>query len=95
MASDNSPETLLTVQKRNEIIEALKKKGAPRPCPMCGTNKWAIGDGYFSNSLQKDFSSVNLGGVGIPSIPVICSNCGFISQHAVGALGLLPKESGE
>ena len=93
MAYVKTPDGLLTVEQRNEIIETLKKKGAPRACPMCGTNKWAIGEGYFSNSLQRDVSSVSLGGVGIPSIPVICSNCGFISQHALGALGMLPKET--
>jgi predicted RNA-binding Zn-ribbon protein involved in translation (DUF1610 family) len=91
MADEKPPESMLTVEQRKELVAALEKRGVPRACPMCGTNKWALGEGYFSNSLQRDFTSVNLGGIGIPSIPIICSNCGFISQHALGALGLLPK----
>jgi hypothetical protein len=33
---------------------------------------------------------LSLGGLGIPSIAIICNRCGFISQHALGTLGLLP-----
>jgi hypothetical protein len=30
----------------------------------------------------------------VPAIAIACSNCGFISQHAAGALGLLPAPQG-
>ena len=31
----------------------------------------------------------------IPSIPIICNRCGFISSHALGILGLLPPKTGD
>jgi len=95
MADEKGPDGLLTVQQKNNIATALGKRGVPRACPMCGTSKWVIGDGYFYNTLQGDVTSVNLAGVGIPCVPLICSHCGFISQHALGALGLLPAQLAE
>lgn len=92
MADEKSPQPqLLSQARKEEIIAALKKKGVPRACPMCSTNNWAIGEGYFNNALSVQLSSISLGGVSIPAIPIICANCGFISQHALGALGLLPQ----
>jgi len=32
------------------------------------------------------------GGLNIPSITVICTNCGHILDFSLGVLGLLPKE---
>lgn len=84
---------LLSLAQKEELIAALEKKGVPRACPMCVTNSWTIADGYFNNTLQANPSAINLGGVGIPTVAIICSNCGFISQHAIGVLGFLPNES--
>jgi hypothetical protein len=32
-----------------------------------------------------------MGGGGVPTVLVACSNCGHLMQHAIGALGLLPS----
>lgn len=85
----------LTKEEKKKIIDALSKKGVKVICPMCGNKHFILADGYFSNTLQQDIKNVSLGGSGIPTIPVVCSNCGFISQHALGVLGLLPKEENE
>ena len=52
-----------------------------------------MADGYFNNNMQTDFGSISIGGPAIPTIGIICDNCGFVSQHAIGVLGLLPKEN--
>jgi hypothetical protein len=31
------------------------------------------------------------GGQTVPAAAIVCNRCGFLSQHALGALGLLPK----
>lgn len=87
---------MFSEEKKQELIRALdgrlKQFGIPLKCPMCGNQHFSIADAYLRNDLQADLKSVNLGGPSIPAIAIICSNCGFISQHAVGVLGLLPKE---
>lgn len=85
---------LSDAQKR-EIIAALEKKGANLPCPRCGTKQFTLLDGYFNQPIQVNMSGLVLGGPTVPSAVVVCTNCGFIAQHALGAIGLLQKESGE
>lgn len=75
------------------IIKALEERGVRHECPRCGNPNFAVGDGYFINPVQKDFSNFNLGGLSVPSIVLICTKCGFISQHALGSLGFLPSTS--
>lgn len=85
----------LTKEQKELIIRTLGEKGVKNVCPMCGSQHFILADGYFSNTLQVDTKNVSLGGDGIPTIPIVCSNCGFVSQHALGVLGLLPKEENE
>ena len=45
--------------------------------------------------MQDRLNGIVLGGPSIPSIPIICNRCGFISSHALGILGLLPPKTGD
>lgn len=80
---------LLTQEQKQKIIDTLNAKGVKPTCPMCGHKNFILADGYFNNQMQTDFQSFAIGGPSIPSIATACSNCGFISQHALGVLGLL------
>lgn len=86
---------MLSEDKKKELIEVLTKRlrhyGKTTTCPMCGHSHFTIADAYITNVLQDDFSSVSIGGPAIPALAILCSNCGFISQHALGILGLLPS----
>lgn len=74
------------------IIAALEAKGVTLPCPRCGNEDFSIVDGYFVHSIQKNLKSISLGGgKAIPTIGTICTNCGYLSEHALGSLGLLPQ----
>jgi len=85
----------LTKEQKELIIKTLGEKGVKNVCPMCGNHHFILADGYFGNTLQIDTKNLVLGGAGIPTVPIVCSNCGFVSQHALGVLGLLPKEENE
>lgn len=84
-----------TKQQKELLIKTLEEKGVKSVCPMCRNQHFILADGYFSNTLQEDTKNLSLGGAGIPTIPIVCSNCGFVSQHALGVLGLLNKEENE
>lgn len=92
---------MLSEEKKKEIVEILAKRvragGRDEACPMCGHPNFTIADAYFLNMLHDDVHNVTIGGSGvsIPAVAVYCHNCGFISQHALGALGLLPKKDNE
>jgi uncharacterized Zn finger protein len=77
-----------TDKNRNDsIIKSLETKNAKLPCSRCGANRFEIvGETFIP--LQKDPSSIVIGGPAIPTAIVACSNCGNISQHALGVLGM-------
>lgn len=87
--------TSFSESEKNKIIKTIEDKGAKLPCSRCGTNKFILIDGYFNNTIQKDLKTTALGGRGVPSVVVACAQCGNISQHAIGILGLMPKEEAE
>ena len=88
---------MISPDEKQRIIVELNKRfnSSGIKCPMCGNNHFIIGDGYFNSFMQDDFRNLNIGGPSIPSIPIICDRCGFISSHALGVLGLLPKNDNE
>ena len=82
----------LSNSDKQRIIEALKQAGAKLPCPRCGNNQFSLLDGYFNNTVQTELRGLVLGGTSVPSVVVVCSRCGFLAQHAIGALGLMPEQ---
>lgn len=80
-----------------DFVERLKaavqkKKTGGVVCPLCSNALWQLPGGYIVSSLQDEISGINIGGPGIPKVPMICANCGFVAEIAIGVLGLLPKE---
>ena len=78
--------------QKSEIIAKLNPLLNGAKCPMCSGNAFSLAEAYLRNQLQDDLKTLNLGGRAIPTVAVICTKCGFVSQHALGILGLLPKE---
>ena len=84
----------LTQEQQKKIVDALEQRGAKLPCPRCGNGNFALVGGYFNQNLQTELTGgLILGGPSVPSAVVACTRCGFLSQHALGALGLLPAPS--
>lgn len=86
----NKEEKQTIVSKLNNRINSGDIK-----CPMCGNKHFIIADGYFNTPMQDNLNGIKIGGQSIPSIAIVCNNCGFISSHALGILGLLPKQTGD
>ncbi len=83
--------------KKAEIIRILNERGVTLPCPRCGNPSFTLIDGYFNEMIQPDINTLNIGGPSVPSIITACNRCGYLSQHALGTLGLLlpPNDSKE
>ena len=90
-----APNSLISEEVKKKIAAKLNEKGVRPTCPMCNNNNFILADGYFSHTLQSNIQSgLVIGGPAIPTIAIICSNCGFTSEHALGVLGLLPSNEG-
>ncbi|MBK6953343.1 MAG: hypothetical protein IPH24_15250 [Crocinitomicaceae bacterium] len=70
---------------RLEYIDELLKRNAQNPCHRCGHNSFSLIDGYSYFPIQEKLDGTVLGGPNIPAILVVCSNCGALISHAVGA----------
>jgi len=83
----------MSPEQRNELIDALIERIPDISCPICHGKSFTIADGFALNPLQEGFQSFTMTGEKmIPSIYMICNNCGFMSQHALGLLKLIKLE---
>lgn len=76
---------------KDDIAARLTERGATNPCPRCGNNAFTVIDGYINHTLQDELRGLVIGGRSIPTAVIACNRCGFLSLHALGALGLLPE----
>jgi hypothetical protein len=79
-------------EQRDEIIRILQARGAIRPCEVCGQNNFGVQDTAIHLTVRDLTGPVQIPGTSIPAVAVFCSNCGNIRFHAMGILGLLPRE---
>ena len=79
--------------KEKEIIERKISEILPNPeCPMCHNRHFTILDRYVVSPVQDDYKvTTGLIQKTIPALTIVCTKCGFISQHSLGILGLLEK----
>lgn len=74
---------------RNKATKELDERGANKPCARCGNTTFSLLDDLTNVSLQKNLGVINFNGQNIPTIVSVCNNCGAITLHALGVLGLL------
>jgi len=96
MSDDSKIDAVLSEEEKTRIARALNSRQANKPCPRCGWREFHLLDGYVSHTVQTSQQHLRIGPPAIPCAVTFCGNCGFISQHALGVLGLLddPSEPG-
>lgn len=75
-----------------ELEKRLKAKGTSLKCPICARQDFFLTPSYTHRALSDKINSLNLGGKLIPSLSLVCNNCGFILDFAVGTLGFIKAE---
>ena len=81
---------------KNLIQQKLIEKGATLPCHRCGKSEFAIIEGATNFQLQETLNldgGIVIGGASMPVIHIVCTNCGAITSHAIGGLGLINLKS--
>ena len=78
---------------KDKIVQELETKGATKPCQRCGQPSFSLLDGFVNLPLTEEISSnVIIGGPSVPCAVLGCNNCGNLSFHALGALGMLNEK---
>lgn len=76
--------------RADKIISALAVKGVNKPCPRCGYAQFGV-VAETMVQIQPTSGEIIFGGPVIPVAILGCNNCGFLTQHALGLLGLSPQ----
>ena len=78
-------------QARSErLIAALSAKGATKPCPRCGHGHFEV-VAESVVQVQTDPRVISIGGTVVPTVVIGCKNCGYLTEHALGTLGMMPE----
>jgi transcription elongation factor Elf1 len=73
-----------------ELDERIEKLNKNFQCPICNHKNFNVVEGFTRKDIDDDFSKIIIGrGKIIPSMSIICNNCGFMADFAIGALGFL------
>lgn len=83
---------MLKEEEKNRIARILSERMNHFTCPVCGRGNLTLLDGYSSQGIGDDYQNIVLADKIIPYVMLVCNNCGFISHHALGTLGLLNKK---
>lgn len=70
------------------MLEELKKRGTDNPCPLCKQNEWSLQASVVHIPIIDTHTNA-ISGSGIPAAMLICINCGHLSFHSLGLLGLM------
>lgn len=70
------------------ILKKLAERIELYKCPICHSSSFTIADGYLANTLQDNLNSIQLGETFLPSVALVCTNCGFTSLHNTKILGI-------
>ena len=93
---------VLSKEKTEEIIkkidEAIRRKSGQTTfkCPVCTNNQFSLAGGFTNNFLMDNIQGgLVLGGPVLPSIPIVCTNCGntfFLNAKVLGLSEEVVKE---
>ena len=90
-----------TPEFKARVVEALVAKLPDRrlgACSLCGTLKWTLVDAIVVTHTQEEFPKIVLGGQSLPSIALVCTNCGnthLLNLLVLGLGDLLEKSEQE
>ena len=92
----------LSKEKSEEIakkIEEVIKKKTRQPgfkCPICTNTTFSLAGGFTNHFLMDTFGGdLVIGGPVLPSVPIVCTNCGntlFLNAKVLGLNEEIPKE---
>ncbi len=79
---------------RQRFLNELRNRGVSNNCELCNQNNWAFVNEGVALNITDFSTNVRIPQPNIPSVAMICNNCGNIRLFSLGALNLLPIQGG-
>ena len=87
--SNKDVKQAMTLEELEIVEKQLRERNATQPCPRCKNEKFLtlrdITSLQYQDLKYKDSKTI------IPSFITVCTKCGFISLHAIGALEFMKE----
>jgi predicted Zn-ribbon and HTH transcriptional regulator len=83
----------LSPEDVERVSAALRERVETLRCPMCTREQMVMAPWFFKHQVALHLEKAVVGGPTVPVAPLVCTHCGFMSQHSLGILGLLPWRS--
>jgi len=81
------------LEKKIKINNAFKEAGLTNTCPRCNDGEFLFVENMLYDQIGYNSGSpFSLLTPTIPVVVIICKKCGFVSQHSLQVLGLLPDK---
>jgi hypothetical protein len=87
---DRSEHVPMSAEEATRIATVLRERAALGPCPRCGKADWG-GPVYGSSPMENVVNRRAFMGPFLATVKIICQNCGFLSEHGLIVLGLVPE----
>jgi hypothetical protein len=79
----------LTATQQERVLQTIKERvGGDILCPLCSSVAWTFVDGVAVIPTQETLDLVVVPDRGLPSLPLVCRQCGNMQFLNVLALGL-------
>ena len=78
----------LTTAQQEQIVHRLRELGATLPCPRCAAAAFSLVKELSSVSVDVDAGTAHACDLILPTVLLVCNQCGFLSSHALTVLGL-------
>lgn len=76
-----------TAETREKILAAFRRRVPALRCPVCQHNAFTAAEGFVSPPVYRNFW-LDQRATGLPSLALVCDNCGNTLLINIGALGL-------
>lgn len=76
--------------RAEKLAAELNRLGATKPCPRCGHPHFQI-VAETSIQIQEQPGAFVIGGPVIPVVVVGCKKCGYLTEHSLGILNMMPE----
>lgn len=73
---------------RRRIRTAISDRAPHARCPMCESASWSLEDGFVTLGLERVPGSLAYPETGLPSVALVCTQCGYTVLFNAVALGL-------
>ena len=80
---------MMSEEMKKKIAKVMSERVGHFVCPICHQSRYTFVDGYTIDPVQDDYKAMQIGGKIIPSILLVCNNCGHIDRFSLGVLGLM------